>query len=149
MIDAFSGMDAIQDLLFFMIAIGRNDDRDWFLKSFLRSVTEEVFRSGVPTRDNPVKFLADNRVVGGFDNGGQTPARFFVCLALTDITQIRGENRRAVDLQGRDRQFNQNFRAIFPHSGDFDALANDRALARFQIMSETAPMLFAHARRND
>ncbi len=44
-----------------------DEDRDWLADYLVRSVAENALRALVPTRDDAIKGLADNRVVSGFD----------------------------------------------------------------------------------
>ena len=141
-------MHPVKNLLLFVITIRRNNDRDRFLDRFFRRVTEETFRPGIPTGNDSVEVFANNRVAGRLNDRRQLPARFFAAFAIRDVAQIGGKNRRVVDLDRGDGQFDQNFRTIFANADDFDPLADDRPFSGLEIFREAATVLFAQTRRN-
>src|SRR5204863_8986181 len=63
--------DPLQDSFLFIQALGRNEDRDGPAHDFIRAVTENAFRALVPTGNNAVQVLADNRIVRRLDDGSQ------------------------------------------------------------------------------
>ena len=142
-------MHPVKNLLLFVITIRRNNDRDRFLDRLFRSITEETLGPGIPAGNDSVEVFADNRVIGGFNDRRQLPARFFAAFAIRDVAQIGGKNRRVVDLDRGDGQFDQNFRTIFANAGDFDAFANDRPFSGLEIFRQAAAVLFAQTGRNN
>src|SRR5207244_4773165 len=133
-------MNASQNLLLFVVSIRRNNDRDWFVVCLLSGKTKKLFRSRIPAGDDSIEIFTDDRVVRRFNDGGELPTGFFVTFAFTNVAQIRCKNRGGVDLQSRDGEFDQNFRAILAHSRQLDPCSNHRPLARFPIMSQPEPM---------
>ena len=68
---ALTGADARQDRVFFGLAIGRNDHANRLADRFARGVAEHPFGRPVPGRDDAVQILADDGVVGRFDDRGE------------------------------------------------------------------------------
>jgi hypothetical protein len=52
---------------------------------FFRSVAKYPFRTLIPTRDDAIKFLADDGIIGGGYNGSQQTRYFFCLLPLAHI----------------------------------------------------------------
>lgn len=67
-IDALAGLDAGENGGFLVEAIRWNDDRDGAADSLVCHITEKTLSALVPGRDDSVKALANDRVVGGFDD---------------------------------------------------------------------------------
>jgi hypothetical protein len=66
-LDSFTGSQSSEDCRFFIFVIFGDEDRDWLADYFVGSVAENALRAFVPTRDDAIKRLTDNRVVSGFD----------------------------------------------------------------------------------
>ena len=69
--DPLALANAIQHRVFFALPIGRDDHPDGAADRFLRGVAEHAFRGAVPGSDGAVQILADDRVVGGFDDADE------------------------------------------------------------------------------
>src|SRR5690606_30994787 len=62
----------------------------------VRGIAEKLLSAPVPGHYNAVEALADDRVVGGFDDGAQTLCDLFVALAVADVHQhVYGADERA------------------------------------------------------
>src|SRR6266540_5356418 len=72
MFDGEAGADPRQHLGFLVQPILRDDDRDRLADDFLRGVTEHPLGGGVPGGNAPVQILADDGVVRGGHDGGQS-----------------------------------------------------------------------------
>src|SRR5205823_885035 len=149
MLDAFSRMNPVENLLLFMVSVWRNDDRDRFVDRFVSFETKKLFCARIPAGDDSVKIFAHDRIFREFNDRGQMAASFFVTFTFANVAQISGKNRQAVDLERGNGQFDQNFGAVFAQAGNLDPFPDDRALASFQKMSQPAAMLLSHARWNN
>ena len=63
MVHSFAGVNPIKDLLFFVIAVRRNDDGDRFVDHLVGAKTEKLFGASVPAGDDSIQIFADDRVV--------------------------------------------------------------------------------------
>jgi hypothetical protein len=88
MIDAFAAPDALNDDRFLVLAIGGNDDRDRLSDHFLREIAEQALRRPVPTGDDPVDILADDRIIGGVDDRREETFAFLRALALMSTSMF-------------------------------------------------------------
>ena len=87
MIDALAPADAVQDFWFLIHTILWNEDGDRFANDLFRCVAEQPLGTAIPTGDDAVETLADNRVVRRLDDRCQ-PLRIQIgALAFTDIDQ--------------------------------------------------------------
>ncbi len=66
-LDTFARPESGEDCRLFIFMIFGDEDRDWFADYFVGGVTKDALRTVVPTRDDALECLADDRVVGGFD----------------------------------------------------------------------------------
>ncbi len=69
-VDLFTATDAVEDAGLFVMSIGGNEHHHRLPDRFLGRVSEELFRAGIPTRDDAVDVLADDGVVRRIDDGG-------------------------------------------------------------------------------
>ena len=69
--DRLARADARQDDVFFGLAVRRDDHPNRPADGFGRRVAEHPLGGPVPGRDDAVQILADDRVVGRFDDGDQ------------------------------------------------------------------------------
>ena len=83
----------LDDAGLFMFPFGRDERPDRFSDDLFRLVTKETFGGGVPARDDPVQVLADNGVIGRFDDRRQAPACFFAARPIGDVAQVGDEDR--------------------------------------------------------
>jgi hypothetical protein len=63
---------------------------------FFRGVSKYPFRALIPTRDDAIKVLADNGIIGGGYNGSQQTRYFFCLLWLAHILWRRPNHLRFV-----------------------------------------------------
>jgi hypothetical protein len=68
MLDLLAPADAIKDRGFFIMALLWNEDGDRLADHFLRPVPEKLLSALVPTLDDAVEILAEDRVPRGFDD---------------------------------------------------------------------------------
>ena len=71
MVDPSPGLQAGDDLVLLRDAIGRDDERDVAADGLCGGVAEEALGGGVPALDDAVERLADDGVVGRFDDRRQ------------------------------------------------------------------------------
>ncbi len=69
--DRLAGPDARQDHVFFGLPIGGNDHADRLADGFGGGVAEHAFGRAVPGGDDAVQILADDGIVGRFDDAGE------------------------------------------------------------------------------
>src|ERR1700678_2331482 len=85
MINPLASPQARNNLFFFSTALRRNEKRDRLADGFVRGVAENPLRTLVPTGDDAVEALADNRVIGGVHYGGQQRVCPLRLLARRDL----------------------------------------------------------------
>src|SRR5580700_7487188 len=73
-----------------------NDEGDMLPNGFFRGIPKYSFRTLVPTRDDAVKALADNGIIGGRYNSGQQTRYFFCLLRLAHILWRRPDHLKVV-----------------------------------------------------
>jgi len=73
--------------VFFVPAVGWDEHYPGLADCFLRCVSEKPLRALVPTGDDAVDILADDRVIGGFHDRGQCRPR---PLRLRPLNQVGG-----------------------------------------------------------
>ena len=87
MIYALAPPEAVQNLRLFVAPIRGNQHGDGPPDRFLGRVAEQPLRALVPTGDDAVEVFADDRVVGGIDNGRQRRSSLLAVLAFGDVEQ--------------------------------------------------------------
>src|SRR5579884_1918865 len=113
MIDALSPPQSREDLRLLIQAIWRNEHGDRFAHGFFRRVAEHPLRAFVPAHDDAVQIFADDRIVGGVDDGAQQQGRAFGSPAVRDIARNGELNRAAVGVpQRRPVRFHVPARAL-------------------------------------
>ncbi len=70
-VDALARLEARDDPVFLLESILGDDERDVATHGLLRGVAEQPLRRGVPALDHAIERLADDGVVGGFDDRRQ------------------------------------------------------------------------------
>src|SRR6185436_379001 len=68
MVDPFTGLQARNNSILFTDSIGGNDKRNMLPDRLGSRVAENPFRALIPALNNAVKRLADDRIVGRFDD---------------------------------------------------------------------------------
>ena len=71
MIEAFAAPDAREDLLFLVLAIRWNQSDDRRADHFVGGVSEDALGPEIPTGDDTVQILSDDRIVGRGDDRRQ------------------------------------------------------------------------------
>ena len=71
-------------------SIRRNEQRHGLAHRLPGRVAEEPFRADIPTRDDAVEVLADDRVIRRFDDGGQPGLCLLGLLARRDVLEDHG-----------------------------------------------------------
>ena len=69
--DGLAGPDAGEDHVLLGLAIGRNDHANRLADGFSRGVAEHALGGPIPGSDDAVQVLADDGVVGRFDDSGE------------------------------------------------------------------------------
>src|SRR5581483_12202378 len=91
MVDAFATADAIQDDGLFIVPFGRNENSDRFSDDFGGLISKDALGAVVPGQDNSLQGLAENGVIGGFDNAGDAAQLDLHAFAALDFgAQKRG-----------------------------------------------------------
>ena len=72
MLDPLAAPDTRQDLGLLAAMVRGDDHGDRVADGLGGGVAEEPFGATVPALDDAVQVLADDGVVGGFDNGGES-----------------------------------------------------------------------------
>ena len=121
MFDLFTAPYFIQDRLFVLVQLRRNDQRDWLADDFFGFISEQFFGAAVPAGNCSVQVLAGNGIIGRFHDRGQAERIFLQLLFLRDVSN---NLRRAYDpallvFDGRNRQGNIDEPAILVHAHSF------------------------------
>src|SRR6185437_8993247 len=70
-IDALTAPQLLQEALLLLVELGRDDRQDGFTDDLALGVPEESFRGRIPRGNPAVDALADDGIVGGFDDQGE------------------------------------------------------------------------------
>src|SRR5215470_6522566 len=100
-IDPLPQLESPNDFRFFIPARARDDQRDWLANGFCLRISKYPFRTLVPARDRAVKFLADDRIVGRIDDGGEQSGGWRKGAAAS--TSFRARDRRYIRFRDRPR----------------------------------------------
>ncbi len=84
-LDALAVPHAIQDLLFLLDPLRRQQQRDRLADDLLRPVAEEAFCPRVPGLDDAVEVLGEDGIVGRLDDCRQPRQRLLGLLAVGDV----------------------------------------------------------------
>ena len=104
MVDALAAPDLVENLRLFVQMIVRDQDRDRLADHFLGGVAEQALGADVPAHDDPVQVLADDRVVGRFDDGSELLAGGIRSLThLVRAKAVQSEADLARDRDGKRR----------------------------------------------
>ena len=103
--DPLSAPQAGDDAVLLFISIGAHQERDALADRLFRGVAEDPLGALVPTRDHSVEGLADDRVVGDFDDEGEALRRRHGLLQLL-VGHSRGLAREQ-GLVGRRGEFGE------------------------------------------
>ena len=71
----FPFTQSCKNLLLLLQPVQRNDKRDGLANRFLRRPAEKTLRAGVPRLNDAIQVLADDGIVGGFDNRSKLDLR--------------------------------------------------------------------------
>ncbi len=116
-VDAVAAPDALQDAGLLVQPLRRDQDDDGPADDLLRPVPEQPLCARVPAGDHAVQVLADDRVVGGGDDGGEMRGR------------IRNDRDR---LLGRNRRSGQIVDVQFPPAKDIAGHSRGRLAGRYR-----------------
>src|SRR5689334_12354264 len=97
MLDPRAGPDPLQDLRLFAFEMIGNDGGDRLADHFVGGIAEQALGAWIPADDASGEVLADDRVIGGFDDAGELPACLFAAALLGNIEE-RGDP--ALDIAG-------------------------------------------------
>src|SRR4029450_3287947 len=142
--DTLAPADPFHNSPLFTLATRRDQNADRLARNFSSRVAKEPFRFFVPTRDRLIEIDTYDRVTGGLNDRSQAAVSFFGALLLGDVAQVGRKNWRPIDLSCVDRKRHQNLGTIPAQGRDFDQSSQQRALASFQISSQTLSMPLAH-----
>ena len=108
MIAVFAAPDAGEDLPFLFLAIRWNQSHDRCADHFVVSVSEDALRPEIPTGDDTVQILSNNRIVGRGDDGCKLASSDFGQMAVSGVAKgpdpsiifsVLTPNRRRVSVQ--------------------------------------------------
>src|SRR5580700_951915 len=104
MVDTFSSPDARQNGPLFVLPVLRDDNCDGPANGLFGGVAKDTLRASVPTRDNAVEVLADDRIVTGLDNRCQpTQLLFAFAKCRFGILALGNVNPRGMQERYRPR----------------------------------------------
>jgi hypothetical protein len=86
-LDLLSPPDALENLQLLILPVRWNENRDRFADYFFRRISEYPLRALVPAGDNAVEVLADDGVVGGFDDRDEPMSGLLGAFAVADVDQ--------------------------------------------------------------
>ena len=131
---------------------------DALLRRFVQEVLALHFQPVAEGADLAQRFLQVVRghvgellqiAVGSLQFGRIAGLLLFGLLAGADVADEKGQHRRAVDLADGHGQLGVKHLAVGPRGRDFDALAEHRSLARFQVALDAAAVLGAQRGREE
>ena len=103
-LDALARADALDDGVFFALQIGWDQGLDRFADHLFGQIAENPLRALVPAGDDAVEVLADDGVVGGFDDRRKMLQRAFGALPLRHVDEhVDGADQRAGGVVERRR----------------------------------------------
>ena len=71
LLDALAASDMAEDVILLAVPLRRYQLENWLPDDFMRRITEYPFGAEIPRRDEAVQILADDCIVGRFNNGRQ------------------------------------------------------------------------------
>src|SRR5262249_6807113 len=86
LLDVLSRPQPIQDLSFLLPKFGRDENSNRLSDRLSLRISEDTLGRCVPTGNNRIQILGDNRISGRFDNSRQPESGRFRHSALADIT---------------------------------------------------------------
>jgi hypothetical protein len=93
-VDPLAGSDAGEDVRFFVLALGRNEDVDRLADQLVGRIAEDPLGRGIAGLDDAVEVFRENRVLGGLDDRGEIAAWIACweagCLRVGGRTHNRG-----------------------------------------------------------
>src|SRR5579862_6157207 len=92
MINAFPPSEGGENISLFVKTVWRDDQRDVLADRFLGGVSKSSLCSFVPIDDDAVEVLSDNRILRGFNYGGESGLHLLGALALANVA-VRFKNR--------------------------------------------------------
>src|SRR6476646_9924696 len=72
MLDALAAPNTFENFRLLVLAIRWNQDGHWPADDLFGRIPKEPLCSPVPSADDAVEVLADDGIIGGFDNGGNS-----------------------------------------------------------------------------
>jgi hypothetical protein len=109
-IDALTAHDPGDDIGFFILPVRGKDERDRTADRLLGGVAKQPFRAGVPGLDHAVEVLADDRVIGRFNDCAQLDGAALSLVPRPFRLQTRGAEAQLA----RDRQGHLDLRPAEP-----------------------------------
>ncbi len=95
MIDAVAARDPFEDVGDVVLAVSSASIRDVLANSFLDRVAENALSAAIPAANDAIQVLADNRVVGGLDDGGEMlPKRLIDGKSLPEVSHSKSPTKQ-------------------------------------------------------
>ena len=91
MLDRFAAPKATQDVVFLALTVGRDDHPDRSADRLLCREAEQPLGRWIPCGDDPVEVLADDRLIGPADDGGEPQRGFLGSLLVGGVLEQNGE----------------------------------------------------------
>src|ERR1051326_7877569 len=130
--------------------IRREQPRNGLADHFGRGVAEHALRADIPTDDAALQIFADNGIVRRLHNSCQKRSCLFRALALSDVAQIRSEEKTAtLQRHRRDGQFRRKFAPISAQRWQFDSPAQHGSVASRHKTGQPLDMRRAQTLWND
>src|SRR5438105_4965764 len=95
MVNSFPAPDAFQDLRFFIDMIRRDKFEDRVTDHLIRGVSKNLLGSLIPTGNDPLEVLADDRVIRRGNYRGQKKLVAFGALQPLPISDVRSKTQHA------------------------------------------------------
>src|SRR3972149_9968297 len=76
MINTLSPSDLVENLRHLVGMVWRDQNRDWLPDQLLGRVAIDPLRARIPAYDRAIQALADDRIIRGLHNGGQSGKTF-------------------------------------------------------------------------
>src|SRR6202012_3865592 len=84
-VHALAALDAGNNFRLFTATVGGDDKSDVLADGFVGCIAKQPFRAFVPTGDDTIQILADNRVIGRIHNGSEQASGAFSSVANGNV----------------------------------------------------------------
>lgn len=101
-VDPLAAPDPLENCRFLAPAFRGDQDGDWLADHLFSQIAEQALRAAIPGRDVAFEILAQDRIIGGLDDGSEPLLNLLGMLLLGDIDQhVDGADQNAGSVEHR------------------------------------------------